>query len=513
MTLEKRKEEFIRKAMAINSRGNIRYNKVVYVNNRTPVELYDTDLMENGQEYGTFWQTPSNHLKGQQHPLKRGKIISCKKQISQEDIIRRFKEVHCGENLDYSQVVYKGMHTKVKIISHDLRPDGTEYGEFWQEPCVHLKGCSHPDIGKDRNKVKQTYTTEKFIELAKKVHPNDNYDYSLVNYTGSQEKVAIICNKVDSKGNTHGCFFATPDNFLQGKGCPKCGNHLSRGEDEIIEFIKNEYPHLEIIQNDHKILGGQEIDIFIPLKNLGIEYNGLRWHSEMFNKDRYYHLKKQLKANDCGVKLIEIFEDEYLFHKNIVLEKIRRIIGGKYKTVGARKCVVEEINKKEAKEFLNNNHIQGFVSSSLYLGAFFNGVLIGVMSFKDWGNGNWELTRFATHIQNSTPGLASKMFKHFVSLKNPATVKSFLDRRWCMSEENNVYEKMGFEKDSYVKPNYRYTNGHGVRKHKFGFRKSVLNRKYGFPLTMTENEMAEKLGYYKIWDCGLIKYIWKNHSQ
>ena len=27
---------------------------------------------------------------------------------------------------------------------------------------------------------------------------------------------------------------------------------------------------------------------------------------------------------------------------------------------------------------------------------------------------------------------------------------------------------------------------------------------------MTESEMTEKLGYYKIWDGGLIKYVWKN---
>ena len=58
--------------------------------------------------------------------------------------------------------------------------------------------------------------------------------------------------------------------------------------------------------------------------------------------------------------------------------------------------------------------------------------------------------------------------------------------------------------------NHFNTNGHGERHHKFGFRKKILHNKYGFPLTMTEREMTEKLGYYKIWDCGLIKYIYRN---
>ena len=48
--------------------------------------------------------------------------------------------------------------------------------------------------------------------------------------------------------------------------------------------------------------------------------------------------------------------------------------------------------------------------------------------------------------------------------------------------------------------------------HKFNFRKKTLSKKYGFPLLMTETEMAKELGYDRIWDCGLIKYVWKNEK-
>lgn len=162
-----RKEEFIKKARIVHKNENIDYSEVIYVNNRTPVKLYDKDLKEDGTEYGEFWQTPYNHLKGQGHPLKKGKKISLKKRMSQEEIINRFKEAHKDENLDYSQVVYVNMHTPVKIISHDLRPDGTEYGEFWQEPSAHLKGSTHPEISRRNQTLRQTSTTEKFIEKGK----------------------------------------------------------------------------------------------------------------------------------------------------------------------------------------------------------------------------------------------------------------------------------------------------------------------------------------------------------
>ena len=74
---------------------------------------------------------------------------------------------------------------------------------------------------------------------------------------------------------------------------------------------------------------------------------------------------------------------------------------------------------------------------------------------------------------------------------------------------------LGFTIDGYLEPDYRYYNekvGKYERVHKFNFRKNALHRKYGLPLTMTEKEMTEKLGYYKIWDCGLIRYIWKNEN-
>ena len=53
------------------------------------------------------------------------------------------------------------------------------------------------------------------------------------------------------------------------------------------------------------------------------------------------------------------------------------------------------------------------------------------------------------------------------------------------------------------------------RFHKFEFRKKILLKKHPEKLTleMTETEMVKKLGYDRIWDCGLIKYIWKKPEE
>ena len=131
---------------------------------------------------------------------------------------------------------------------------------------------------------------------------------------------------------------------------------------------------------------------------------------------------------------------------------------------------------------------------------------------KEKAKDEWILIRSSNDCDYIIQGMTSKMFKYFLRHYNCKEVKTFLDRRWEYKPEHNVYIKCGFKIDSYLGPDYRYTNGHGERYHKFGFRKKILHNKYGFPLTMTEREMTEKLGYYKIWDCGLIRYIYKNPS-
>ena len=505
-----KKEKFIEKALKVHAGENLDYSKVVYVNSKTPVEIVDHDIRPDGTEYGSFWQSPENHVRGQGHPDKRCIKIAKSKSGKQEEIIARFKEVHKGENLDYSQVKYVNMHTKVKIISHDLRPDGTEYGEFWQEPVVHLKGCTHPEIGIEKQRQQIKYTTEKFIEIAKKVHKDDDYSYDLVNYQGSQIKVQIVCNKKDFSGNPHGVFSINPDAFIQGKGCPKCGNHLSKSEDEIYDYITSVLTKESVIKRDKKILGGKELDILVPDAKIAFEFDGIRWHSEKFKNTKHYHLNKTKACEEKGITLIHIFEDEYQNHKELVLDKIGHILGFDYNKprVCARQCEVKEISKSEAKEFLGKYHIQGSGGMTVAYGAYYQNNLIGVMTFIS-GN-TWELNRFCTNINYKCPGIASKLFTHFVRDYNPSSVKSFLDRRWCVNRGDNLYTKLGFVEDAVLPPDYRYSNGHGERLHKFGFRKHLLNKKYGLPLTMTEREMTESLGYYKIWDCGLIRYVWTN---
>lgn len=269
-----------------------------------------------------------------------------------------------------------------------------------------------------------------------------------------------------------------------------------------------------VVTKNRTILNGEEIDLFLPEYNLGIEYNGDFYHTDWnFGKTKFYHVSKTNKCESQNIRLIQVFEDEYMKNKDLVIAKIRHILGiSKLARIMARKCTINQINASSAEVFLNKNHIQGYVKATVYLGAFLNNELISVMTFRKT-NEDWELTRFATDIRFVCPGIGSKLFKYFIKLYSPKIVKSFADRRWTSLLGSNFYSSIGFNLEKVLPPDYKYYNqkvDKYKRIHKFNFRKQILHRKYGFPLTMTETEMAKELGYDRIWDCGLLKYVWRN---
>lgn len=292
---------------------------------------------------------------------------------------------------------------------------------------------------------------------------------------------------------------------------------ISKHEKEIrslLDFYNIKY------ETNRQMLIGKEIDILIEDKKVGIEFDGLVWHTEWFGKKPHnYHLDKTIKCNEKGYGLIHIFEDEYVEHKDIVISKLKHILGIKENKPNAygRKCIVKEIYKHDAEIFLNKYHIQGFSSATVYLGAFFEDEIVGVMTFKNGniGNVSWELARFATNDNFNCTGVGGKLFKYFIRNYNPIEIHSFADRRWTIDINNNLYTKLGFIISKINAPDYRYYDKHSrknryKRFHKMLYNKKTMSKKYGFPMTMTETEMAKKLGLDRIWDCGLVKYVWRN---
>lgn len=290
---------------------------------------------------------------------------------------------------------------------------------------------------------------------------------------------------------------------------------ISKYEKEIQNFLtKNNI----IFQTNRQILNGREIDILIEDLKLGIEFDGLFFHSEWHGKkDCNYHQNKTDECLKQGYSLIHIFEDEYVHKKEIVYSKLKYLLNlnQDLPKIMGRKCKVKEISEAKAHSFLDLYHIQGFSTASIYLGAFHQDELIAVMNFEN-KNENWILTRFASNYNYVCQGVCSKLFTYFIRNYKPSTVISFADRRWTCKFDNNIYTKLGFNFSSIIPPDFYYFNPK-IDKFKCfpktQFSKLKLSKLYNFPLSMTESEMAKEAGFDRIWNCGLYKYIWTENNK
>ena len=443
-------------------------------------------------KHGEFWQNPNNHLQGDGCP-ECAKENRSKAQLKEcKTFIEEARKVH-GNKYIYTNLEYKGATIDVCIIC-------PKHGEFWQTPHNHLKGhgCKKC-MGEKLSKIKFK-STEWFKDAAVKVHGNKD-DLSKVVYTGTYNDVCIICPK-------HGEYFMCPNDYLNGHRCPKCSHLVSKWEQEVYDFISS--LGIECEQSNRSILNGKEIDIFIPKFNIGIECDGLRWHNEQY-RDKDYHLWKTNECAEHGVRLIHIFEDEWVIKKDIWKSMFMNMFGLIEDKIYARKCEVREVDGKDCRKFLDDNHIQGYSNSKINYGLYYNDELVSLMTFGlpriNLGGkkeeGSYELVRFCNKLNMNVIGGASKLFKHFIEMNNPTEIVSYSDKRWSLG---NLYQVLGFEHTHDSKPNYFYVYNMD-RLNRFRFRKSVLVNE-GFDKDKSEHEIMLDRGIYRIYDCGTMVWKW-----
>ena len=284
---------------------------------------------------------------------------------------------------------------------------------------------------------------------------------------------------------------------------------VSISEQEIVNFIKKIRSDIEIITSDRTILSPYELDIYLPELKLAFEYNGLYYHHEDMGKDQHYHLYKTNTCKEKGIKLIHIWENDYLNNKEIILSKISHLLGESI-SIYARKCAIQEISLECSSEFLNKTHIQGTCSSTIKLGLFYNTELIAVMTFgiSRFNNiAEWELLRYSSKLYHNIIGGFSKLLTYFIRTEQPKSIISYSDKCWSTGD---VYQKNGFTFIGSSKPSYFYTKNFIDIEHRMSYQKKKLKYKLDiFDDSLSESENMKNNGFYKIWNCGNDSWIWK----
>lgn len=334
----------------------------------------------------------------------------------------------------------------------------------------------------------------------------------------TQEEVLFQC------ANCNSTFSVRPHNLLNLNGniqkriglCKTCSYQTSTQELEIKEFLLSlGLKENQILQNTRGIIKDgniqKELDFYLPDYHLALEYNGSYYHSEI-KKPKDYHKKKFLLCEQNGIRLISIFENEWLLHR----EQIENIIKDSIiipVRIYARDTVLKMVSKEDSELFLNKYHIQGFskhciISYGLYSKE--TNQLLSVMSFGkerfSKEEGFYEIIRYASLPNLSIIGGASKLLLHFEHDYTPKRLLTYSDNNYFTG---NVYKKLGFLFIQYTDPDYYwYSNKvpisrQSVQSHKLKekypdlYKEAVENNALN-----KEDYVMEKLGALKIYRSG-----------
>ena len=413
-----------------------------------------------------------------------------------------------------------------KLLNHG--DENYNNKEKSSQTCIERYGVNNPLKSKEiRKKINQTnrerYGTDWYnqSEIGKtRIHKSSlkkiqQSNPDVINKDGDILTCRCTdptCNKCESR-----IYNISYNNYYERKyiyNIPICpiqnpfGSTVTNNKDTSIEkFIKDildEY-NIDYICNHRNIIQPKELDIYIPNYKLAIECNGLYWHSD---KDKKYHYNKYKECESLGIQLLTIWEDQIISKPDIVKSIILSKLNIYNTKIGARKCIVKEVDSKDAREFINNNHLQGYVNSSLRIGLYYNDELVSIMTFgkKRVALGNkdsngWELYRFCNKTGYSIIGGAGKLLKYFLNNFDHVSLESFSSND---ISNGDLYIKLGFK---YVSESISYWYfKNKQRYHRFKFRKSEL-MKSGADESLSESEIMTKLGYLKIFDTGQKKWI------
>lgn len=418
--------------------------------------------------------------------VKNGGYYTCSSKCSKDKKEKTFIE-------KYGNVIpFKTENFKEKSKETNLKKWGVEHfrkSEEWMKK------------NSDNEKIKRKNT---IFEIFKKENPM---------VVDQDEKHFIIKCEIHNETKIPKGLFANRK-ISKTELCCECNPinpNISGKEVLLYKLISKNYDG-PIIQT-YKI-GRREIDIYLPELKIGFEFNGVRWHSELF-AEKNYHINKTKLCRQNGIRLVHIFEDDFDFKSNIIESIIINILN-KSKKIYARKTQVKKIeNKNIIKDFLTQNHLQGFVNTNINYGLYLNNELVSLMTFMKTRkvlnkNGNlneYELVRFCNKLNTTVIGGASKLFKTFLKEQKPNTILSYCDLSWGTGQ---LYENLGFKYEGDTKPNYFYVIN-GKKENRINYQKHKLV-KQGYDPNLTESQIMNNLGYYRIYNCGNSKYLYTNET-
>ena len=486
--------EFIVKAKAAHSSGTAYdYSKVVYENNRSRVEIICP-------KHGSFSQTAARHLAGADCPQ-----CTRNKKYSAAEFFTEACRRH-NNRYDYAESVFVSGNSELSILckQHGLK--------FQQKAFLHLygkHGCM--ECAREGRSTLHKIACGVLIDRASEVH-DGKYSYPPEFTAGTADKIEVTCPK-------HGPFDVQIGNHIyQKSGCPSCANQISRAEDELYEFIQS--LGLEVIRRDRVIIKPKELDLVVPSLKLGVEYNGMRWHTHPPDSHPPKEVDKWRLADAKGYQLLVIWEHDWQTKKSVVLHWLTHKLQKAPRLCGARQAELGAPSNKEAVDFYQRYHLQGAPSPGHHVGLRFGGSWVAMMTLTravergvTMPVGEYYFSRLA--FAGQVPGAASRLFKETVQRLKPRKIFAHSDNSYA---DGQVKEILGFQHLDDLMPRYRIWHPkYGIKHRTFWQKKNIPKRLAELGLTDAFNPEAQTTqdghrlcGCRYAWDHGKRRWLWTN---
>ena len=320
-------------------------------------------------------------------------------------------------------------------------------------------------------------------------------------------------------------YFNNPDKIEHAKEVRKVTNNLRYGVDNTFELVDyTKYTNTSKVNKRVEDLlrnAGLEFEPEYKLSrpegsfyrfdfkcgNTLIEINPWPFHNSTYSivgsnpLPKSYHFDKTHLAISKGYRVINVWDWDNIDLILNLLKPRERCYG--------RSCVVKEISRNDAVEFINTHHLQGYSNDKIRLGLFYNNTLVSVMTFGKPRYNNsyeYELIRYCSCM--SVVGGAEKLFKYFIKKYKVKSVISYCDNSKFTGE---VYLKLGFQKvsESISKHWYNIRTGQHILDSSLRMRgfDSLLGKVYGYHGKGSSNEDLMRLNnFVEIYDAGQSTY-------
>lgn len=363
------------------------------------------------------------------------------------------------------------------------------------------------DISKEELEyLKDNFTVQNRVKISKYLKMLDEKPDLYKRLGGNQKDIYMSLRYLfdttfGQKGRKYNKNTSKKDRFCVDKRKkPLVGGGFSFGNkpEKIEDFIRSFYTG-NIIKEQSQM---GEILVF-PERNIAVHYCSLFKVSEVnVRKNNLLALSDSYAKR--GIRSLHVYEDEWEYRRDIVKSIIKVALGYYDEKIFARKCKVRYLSKEEEKIFFNRNHLQGFSSSQFCIGLIYNNEVVSAISIakpRFSNEADWELIRYANKLNTQIIGGFGKLFAFFRD-NYTGSIISYSDRRLF---SGGLYRKMFTE----LEPSglgYFYTNG-DIRENRQKFQKFKLAATFPEWMDETEWEIAHRLHWYRVYDCGNWRFI------